>query len=145
VTHSNAPPFISTMLPSPSSSPRPALVNCTNFFSGSIAPHSNTWASLPTPPEHADAKRPSTGSEGGLKKRVKLNPKHEDIKEAGGDYGSNDDVLMEDLAVLKARQRKHTSFYMMNSAAMGRLGRLRQSCTLNSNFCFHLIYHFLSC
>jgi len=107
------------MLATPSSSPRPALVNRTNFFNRSNVSSLNP---LPTPPEHGEVKRRSNGLEGGLKKRPKLGHIHEDLKQHIEDCG--------DLETTNARSRwrKSTTLYMFNAAAMTRPNMLRQTC-----------------
>jgi hypothetical protein len=120
---------LSAMLSAPNSSSRPALVNRTNVFSESSTSHSNHWFAYPTSPEHGQAD--ASGAEGGPKKRMKLNPKHEEVGES---ICGKDDVSIDDIAMVRARRRKNTIFYMMNAATMGRPCMPKRSCTLMSNF-----------
>jgi denticleless len=121
------------MLATPSSSPRPALGDRTNFFFRSNVSSSNP---LPTPPEHGEAKRRSNGLEGGLKKRPKLGHIHEDLRQ------HTEDCSDSEITNARSRWRKSTMPYMFNAAALTRPNMLRQTCAYISNATLHDLHIF---
>jgi hypothetical protein len=109
------------MLPSPSSSPRLPLKSLTNNKTPPHPPPQSHFPYLPTPPEHATAKRPFNGLDLGAKKRVKI-----DLDVESGDeeeqQDEESDVEMEDVEPVVFRGKKRTVFGMASAAAMG-MGR----------------------
>lgn len=111
------------MLPSPSSSPPPVLVDRTNIRPG------NEPTPLPfaivTPP--LDRKRPPTCQDGRDSKRVKLEFRREFDEDLSAE--SDDDLDLEAAAVVRSRTRRRTAFSMRVTAMMGASSGLQRSST----------------
>jgi len=103
------------MLPTPSSSPRVVLKNRTNVLHPST--DRKLSSVLPTPPR--DKRHAATNVAGGPKKRFKLSQEEsEEYSSESDDCEVESDVEMEDLAVVQAKARTHTSFRLKTRVAM---------------------------
>lgn len=107
------------MLPSPSSSPRPALENRTNQYrNATTTPQHKSWFLLPTP---STGKRPLTADGDdhvGPAKRLKFTRDEEDTDYSSSEDNDSDMDTENVLAMNRARARKQTVFQIMNNAAM---------------------------
>ncbi|KZT26962.1 WD40 repeat-like protein [Neolentinus lepideus HHB14362 ss-1] len=119
------------MLPSPETSPRPALGNRTNVPVPAATPlkPAKSLASifcLPTPaPDRENRKRPCSDAGEQSKKRVKIEikPEDDDSWEDETDVGS--DMEMEDVASMWTRCRNRRVFEISRQRAMGDSGAYR--------------------
>lgn len=115
------------MLPSPSSSPRVALINRTNVDESDTLDSraKSHWLQLLTPPR--TVKRLSKGNDGRAKKRAKIAlDSGEESEESSDEEESDSDVEMEDLAMLRAKARRGTVPGMLAASLGSGPSRSRQ-------------------
>ncbi|KAH7930754.1 WD40 repeat-like protein [Leucogyrophana mollusca] len=110
------------MLDSPETYPRPVLANSTNVCHGDDPKPCLSTFQLPSPPEDIKSKRRCSDPEDIPTKRVKYSPTEREPANV-----LDNDLEMQDLAVVKRRSRRHTAFGILNAASTAGPSKFRGS------------------